>query len=297
MKQHGSDLWLSLVIPAAFVLLWSTGWIVAKFAVRDADVLTFLVLRYFGAAVILAIFAWWCGALWPRDRNGWFHAFLSGILLHALYLGGIWWAISQGVPASISALLAALQPILTACLAPRLAGEKVSSLQWTGILLGLLGILLVLAPKLASLTAAELQGSIVALSVNALGMVALTLGTFYQKRFLQKMDLRAVGSIQFAAAMLVTLPAAYVSESMHVVWSLNTILSLAWSIGALSIVSIALLLHLLRKGEVARAAQLIYLVPPTAAIQAFLYFGETLTSIQMAGMALTCLGVALAVRR
>jgi len=295
-RGAGNHAWVSKIIPGAFVLLWSTGWIVARYAAMDSGALTFLLFRYGGAAILLALFAVASGAAWPRRAQDWGHALLSGVLIHAVYLGGVWWAISGGVPASISALLASLQPILTAILAPRFAGEQIGRLQWAGISLGLLGLLFVLGPKLASIDPSGLAPITFLLLVNALGMVGLTLGTFYQKRFVRG-DLRSVAALQFVAALVITTPFAAALEGFRIHFTLNTVLSLAWSIGALSIVSVVLLLHLIRKGEVARSAQLIYLVPPAAAIQAFILFGETLGPIQILGMLVTTLGVALAVRR
>jgi drug/metabolite transporter (DMT)-like permease len=300
MTGRGAEktMWRSkLTIPTAFVLLWSTGWIVAHYAAIDAGVLTFLLFRYAGAAFLLTVYALVSGATWPRSIHAWGHALASGVLIHALYLGGIWWAVAHGVPASISALLAALQPLLTAILAPHLAGERIGPVQWAGISLGLVGLVLVLGPKLANVDPAELDTISLLLVINACGMVALTLGTFYQKRYLRTGDLGSMSTLQFIGAFVVTLPFAFWLEGMRIDFTWNTWLSLAWSIGALSIVSIALLLHLIRKGEVARSAQLIYLVPPAAAIQAFLLFGETLSPVQIAGMMVTTLGVALAVRR
>ncbi len=284
-------------IPAVFVLLWSTGWIVAHYAAIDAGVLTFLLFRYAGAALLLAFFALASGAEWPKTRREWTHALFSGVLIHALYLGCIWWAVAHGVPASISALLAALQPITTAILAPRFAGERIGPVQWSGVTLGLIGLLFVLGPKLLAVDPAGLAPLALLLLINAAGMISLTFGTFYQKRFLRSGDLRSVASLQFVGALIVTLPFAAALEDFRIEFTLNTILSLAWAIGALSIVSIALLLSLIRRGEVARSAQLIYLVPPAAAIQAFVLFDETLGWIQIFGMAVTSLGVALAVRR
>ncbi|MDB5644023.1 MAG: putative amino-acid metabolite efflux pump [Hyphomicrobiales bacterium] len=299
MNKRGveNSTWRSKLIPTAFVLLWSTGWIVARYAAIDAGVLTFLLFRYAGAALILSLFALASGAAWPATTRACGHALASGVLIHAIYLGGIWWAVAHGVPASISALLAALQPILTAILAPHLAGERIGPLQWAGISLGLVGLLLVLGPKLASVAPVDLASVSTLLAINALGMVSLTLGTFYQKRHLRTGDLRSVAALQFVGAFVVTLPFAVYLEDLRIDFTLNTWLSLAWSVLALSIVSIALLLHLIRRGEVARSAQLIYLVPPAAAIQAFLLFGETLGPIQIAGMVVTTFGVALAVRR
>jgi drug/metabolite transporter (DMT)-like permease len=296
-RGAGNHAWVSKIIPGAFVLLWSTGWIVARYAAIDSGVLTFLLFRYAGAALLLALFAVAVGAVWPRRAKDWGHALVSGVLIHAVYLGGVWWAVSGGVPASISALLAALQPILTAILAPRLAGEQIGRLQWAGVSLGLVGLLFVLGPKLASIEPGGLAPITFLLLVNAFGMVGLTLGTFYQKRYVRSGDLRTVAALQFVASLIVTIPFAAGLEGFRINFTTNTIVSLAWSIGALSIVSIALLLHLLRKGEVARSAQLIYLVPPAAAIQAFILFGETLGPVQIFGMLVTTLGVALAVRR
>lgn len=289
--------WSTKLIPGVFVLLWSTGWIVARYAALDAAPLTFLLFRYAGAATFLALFALLSGAAWPKTAGDWGHALFSGVLIHAIYLGGIWWAISHGVPASISALLAALQPILTAALAPRLAGERIGLVAWAGVILGLAGLLLVLGPKLASVDPSQLAPMTLLLVINAVGMIALTLGMFYQKRYLHDGDLRTVAALQFVGALVVTIPFAIGLEGMRIDFTLNTILSLAWAVGALSIVSIVLLLRLVRAGEVSRSAQLIYLVPPAAAIQAFLLFGETLGPIQIMGMLVTSLGVALAVKR
>jgi hypothetical protein len=288
---------VTFVIPATFVLIWSTGWIVARFISEDSDVLTMLVLRYLCASVLLALFAAASRAQWPQTRADWGHALFSGILIHGFYLAGVWWAVGHGIPASISALLAALQPIFTAILAPRLAGERISLVQWAGIGLGFAGIVMVLTPKLTSVDTGQLSSMTWLLLINAGGMVSLTLGTFYQKRFLHSGDLRSVTAVQFVGAGLVTLPAALMFEDLRIGTSTSTLLSLAWSVLALSIVSIALLLFLIRKGEVARSAQLIYLVPPVAALQAFFFFGETLIGLQIAGMMVTSIGVALAVRR
>ncbi|MDB5597727.1 MAG: putative amino-acid metabolite efflux pump [Hyphomicrobiales bacterium] len=288
---------LERAIPIVFVLLWSTGWIVARLAADGADPLTFLLFRFAGAAMCLVVYAAVAGASWPRAGMDWVHALASGVLLHGLYLGGVWWAIGHGLPASISALLAALQPILTAFLAPRLAAESITARQWTGIFLGFGGLLLVLEPNLLKVDSSHLWTALLPLFVNALGMLSLTLGTFYQKRFIRTGDLRTVSVLQFVSAFLVTLPLAFFLEDMRITWTHQTIAALVWSILAVSVVSIALLLHLLRRGEVARSAQLIYLVPPTAALQVFLLFGERLEPIQLAGMIVTTAGVALAVKR
>jgi drug/metabolite transporter (DMT)-like permease len=281
--------------PIFFVLLWSTGWIVARYSADYADPLTFLCFRFAGAATAIFIFAIAAGAPFPKTRIEIGHALVTGVLLHAVYLGAVWWAVRHGVPASISALLAAVQPIATALLAPALLGERTSLKRLAGVGVGLVGLIIVLWPKL---TAASMGPDLVwPLVVNVLGMFGATAGFFYQKRFQPSGDLRTVAAVQYVGALAVTLPVAILIEPMHVEWNLTMGLVLAWSVLALSIGAIWLLLLLIRHGEVSRAAQLIYLVPPTAAAQAYFLFGEALTGAQLFGMAVTAAGVAIASQR
>jgi drug/metabolite transporter (DMT)-like permease len=280
--------------PIFFVLLWSTGWIVAGYSAEYADPLTFLCFRFGGASLAIFVIAWAAGAPFPKTRAEIGHALVSGALLHGAYLGGVWWAVRHGVPASISALLAAIQPIATTLLAPTLVGERMSPRRLGGVALGLLGLILVLWPKLAS---TSLGGGLFPVAVNVLAMLGATAGFFYQKRFHPSGDLRAVVGLQYVGALAAILPAAYLIEPMRIEWNMTMALVLAWSILALSIGAIGLLLLLIRHGEVSRAAQLIYLVPPTAAIQAYLLFGEKLSATQLLGMAATATGVAIANRR
>ena len=292
----GRSTLLLTLAPGLFVLIWSTGWISARFAAPYADPLTFLSVRYALAGALLAVLCVASGVVWPRGKAA-AHAALSGVLLHAIYLGGVWWAISKGLPAGISGLIAAVQPILTAFLAPRLAGETIPLRHWLGIVLGFGGILMVLGPKLAGLSGAALSSQLVPLGINVVAMISVTLGTFYQKRFIAAGDLRAVTVLQYAGALAITLPIAWLTEPMRIAWNLSMVLNMAWAVLALSIGAIGLLLMLIRQGAVSRAAALIYLVPPTVALEAFLLFGETLNGLQMVGMAVTAFGVALAVRR
>jgi drug/metabolite transporter (DMT)-like permease len=235
------------------------------------------------------------GAPFPKTRQQWLDALISGVFLHAIYLGGVWWAIRAGLPASLSALIAAGQPIVTALLAPALLGERSSLGRSLGVGLGLIGLVLVLWPKLG---AAQIgAGSLTLIGVNVLATLSATFGFFYQKRRLPTGDLRAIVSLQYAGALLVTLPAAFLLEPMQITWNATMIAVLAWSVLALSIGAIGLLLLLIRHGEVSRASQLIYLVPPTAAAQAYLLFGESLGAVQIVGMAVTAAGVAIAGRR
>jgi drug/metabolite transporter (DMT)-like permease len=277
--------------PALFVLLWSTGWIVARYAAPHADPLLFLCLRYGSAAAVFLVFCALVRAQWPVTRPEWGHALLSGVFLHAIYLGGVWWAIAHGVPTALSGLIAALQPLLTALSAPYLVGERLSPMQKIGIGLGLAGLMLAILPSLAALDAAQIRSAMVPLTVNIVAMVAVTAGTIYQKRYLQTGDLRTIATLQYIGALAVTLPASLLLEDMRIVWNMEVWIALLWSVFGLSAGAIALLLYLIRRGQVSRAASLIYLVPPTVAIQAFAYFGEPLTWPIIVGTLIVVTGV------
>ena len=285
------------IAPWLFVLIWSTGWIAAKFAAGHADVLTFISVRYALAGGLLLIMAVAAGARWPKTRAEWMHNCVCGILIHALYLGPLWWAVAHGLPATISALLASIQPILSTVLAPLLQNERVSPGRWLGVVLGFFGLIIVLSPKLLGLAGVDFSALVWPIVINCLGMVSVTLGTFYQKRFVKNADLRVMTTLQYAGALVVILPAAYLLEPMRMDWSLTLILTLAWSVLALSLGAVFLLLLLIRHGAVSKAAVLIFLVPPTAAVQAYLLIGESLTLVQWLGMAVTVFGVALAIRK
>ncbi|MFD1703625.1 DMT family transporter [Methylopila henanensis] len=278
--------------PPLFVLIWSTGWIVAKLAAPHADPLTFLVLRYVGAIALLAPLAFALGAAWPRGRAAWGAAMLNGVLLHGVYLGGVWWAVAHGVPAGVSALIAALQPLFTAIAAGPLLGERLDAKRWAGVAIGFAGVAAVVAPKLAA--PGDAAGLGWPLAINVAAMVAVTAATLHQKRALAGADLRTLAPVQYLGALLVTAPAALLFEDLRIDWTIETVAALAWSVVVLSIAAIMLMLFMIKRGEVSRMAALIYLVPPTATAQAFLMFGETLSPVQLGGMALAAVGVVLA---
>lgn len=288
---------LDRLVPVLFVLLWSTGWTTARFASDHADPLTFLALRHGLTAIALALMATAIGAPWPRSLREMGHGLACGVLLNAVYLGGVWWAIGQGVPAGISGLIAALQPILTAIFAPWLISEPIARRQWLGIALGFCGIGLVLWPKLAAIEGAALAAAILPLGVNAAGMLSATLGTFYQKRYLPTGHPLTTQTFQFAAACAVTLPAAWALEPMRLDASWQAAAAMTWAVLVTSIAANTLLLVMIRRGAVARTAALLYLMPPLVAVQAWLGFGENLQAVQLCGMAVTVLGVALVTRR
>nr|WP_306268464.1 DMT family transporter [Pararhizobium sp. IMCC3301] len=292
---------LLFLFPALFVLLWSTGWIVAKYASPYAEPLSFLTIRYALAGLLLAAFCFALRATWPR-RQLLVHAIFSGVFLHAIYLGGIWWVLDQQMPSTLSGMMAALQPLITAVLAGMIVGEQISTRQWTGFALGFAGLMVALAPRLAADLSGDLAGDlagtdgvhdgwILLIGVNFVSMISVVIGTLYQKKFLQKGDLRTITTLQYLGAFLATLPAALLLEEFQFSWTLQLYGAMAWSVLGLSLGAVGLFVILIREGEVSRAAALIYLIPPTIAVQAFLVFGERLTPLELGGMVLTVFGV------
>lgn len=285
--------WIA-AMPFFFVILWSTGFIVAKFGLPYAEPLTFLLLRFVGVLVALLPLVLIMRAPWPRGKTG--HIAVAGILVQAGYLSGVWCAIKLGMPAGLAALIVGLQPILTAFAAP-LIGESVRRKQWVGLAFGLCGVALVVANKI-SLSGLSWQS--VALSIFAL--ISITVGTLYQKRFCPAFDLRTGTIIQFAASFIVVLPFAIAFENLtpaldNVQWTASFIGALLWAVLALSIGAIFLLFALIRKSAATQVASLLYLTPPTTAVMAWVMFGEAFSVVGMAGMMLAVIGVALVVRR
>lgn len=286
---------LDRLAPALFVLLWSTGWVAAKYATFFSGPVTFLAIRYALAIAVFAAICWWSAASWPRGGRPVLLAIVSGIFLHGLYLGPLWWAIGQGVPAALSGIIAGLQPLMTAAAAPFLIGERLSLTQRTGISLGFLGIALAVLPRVFEIDAGSVP--VLPVLINIAGMAAVTYGTIFQKKYLQEGDLRSIAALQYIGALIVTAPFALMFESQPVEFGLPLVLLLAWSVLGLSVGAIALLLYLLRRGQVSRAASLIYLVPPLAALQAALLFGEALTLPMIAGTLIAVVGVYLTNRK
>ena len=283
--------------PALFVLLWSTGFVGAKYGLPYAPPFTFLGLRLVTAAVLLAV----CAAALPSGRttvrrtrrHQYGHAAVAGLLLHAGYLGGVFYAISVGVPAGVSAVVVSLQPVLTALLATRLLGERPGLRQWTGLALGVAGVALVVAPDLAGSGTGPVP--VRGLLACIVALAATTAGTLYQKRHGDEVPLLWGTAVQYTAAAAVLLTAAVATERMTVVWTGDFLLALGWLVLALSIGAVLLLLLLLRRGTASSVASLFYLVPPATAVEAYLLFGERLAALSLVGLAVTVIGVALVV--
>jgi drug/metabolite transporter (DMT)-like permease len=285
--------WLSPV-PLFFVVLWSTGFIAAKYGLPYAPPLTFLILRCLGAVAVLLPVVLVTRAPWPRGRI--LHVAAAGLLLQAGYLGGVWSAIKIGMPAGLSALIVGMQPILTAFAAP-LVGERVTPRQWLGLLLGLSGVALVVYAKIS------LNGlAPAAIALCLLALLSITAGTLYQKRFCPQFDLRTGTVIQFCASALVLLPLAVLFEGFgpdlaNIHWNVHFLGALLWSILALSIGAIFLLFRLISRNDATKVTSLLYLTPPTTAVMAWLMFGESLSGAGLLGMAVAVAGVAFVVKK
>lgn len=278
-------------VPALFVVLWSTGFIGARLGLPHAGPLTFLALRYGLAAGLLILVALVTRAPWPRRPAEIGHYAVAGLLVHGVYLGGVFVGISLGVEAGVSALIVSLQPLLTAALAGVLLGERVTLRRWAGLGLGLLGVALVLARKLGQ-GPSDALGSLACVAA----LFGITLGTLYQKRHCAGMDLRTGNIVQFTAAGLATTPLALLFEGFRVAWAGGFVFALLWLVLVLSLGAVSLLYVLIRRGAAAQVASLFFLVPPCTALIAWPLFGERLGPLALIGMALTAAGVALAGR-
>ncbi|MFT3821885.1 MAG: DMT family transporter [Rubrivivax sp.] len=279
-------------MPVAFVLIWSTGFVVARLGMPHAPPFTFLAWRY--ALSVLLFVAWVMasgGARWPRGRQQWLHLAVTGALMHGGYLGGVWAAVKHGLGAGTAALIVGLQPLLTAIWVSLQGAEhRVAPRQWLGLVLGLAGLLLVVLHKLGAGLATPLN---VALAVAALA--SITGGTLYQKAHVQPCDVRTASTVQLLAALLVTAPLALL-ETEPLRWHPELLAALAWSVVALTLGASSLLYLLIQRGAATQVSSLMYLVPPCTAVLAWAMFGESLGASVIAGMALTALGVALVLK-
>jgi len=287
---------LAALAPILFVLLWSTGFVGAKFGLPYAEPFTFLWVRMVLVVGLLTVLAWLLRSPWPKGCALNLHIGVSGLLLHAGYLGGVFFAISRGMPAGLSALIVGLQPILTAVLAQLLLRERVNAVQWAGLLLGLVGVGLVVGEKALSARALHIEPS--AFVAITLALLCTTFGTLYQKRFAAQMPLVSGTLVQYMAASVgLFILALLFGETMQINWTLQFILALAWLILVLSIGAILLLMYLIRHNSASSVASLFYLVPPATALEAYFLFGERLGGWAILGMGLAVVGVALVVRR
>ena len=285
------DAALIRAMPIVFVLIWSTGFIVARYAMPHAPPLTFLAMRYF---LSIACFLFWivlARVNWPVGRAQWAHLALTGVLMHAFYLGGVWMAVKAGMGSGLSALIVGLQPVLTA-LWLSATGGRVTRLQWLGLILGFIGLALVVSRKFGQ--GGEANAFNMALVIGAL--LSITLGTLYQKRWVKPCDVRTANAVQLGAAFIVTLPLALM-ETELMRWNAELTAALAWSVLAMTLGGSSLLYMLIQRGAAASVTSLMYLVPPVTAGMAWLLFGEPISALTLAGTAIVVLGVVLVVRQ
>lgn len=291
-----SSFW-HISVPVIFVLLWSTGFIGAKLGLPFAEPMTFLFYRMLLTLVALYLIALVVKATWTCDIKKIGHISVSGLLVHAAYLGGLFTAIKYGLPAGLTALIVGLQPLLTTIVAVPFLGETVTKRQFLGLVLGLTGVAMVLGEKLylnhSGLSTTSFGWEAVAFGVLAL--VGISLGTIYHKRYCTDMDLVSGTFIQYAATATALGIAAYFTEDMQVQWTGQFIFAMTWLVLVLSIGAITLLMLLIKRGEASKVSSLFYLVPPLTATEAYFLFDEKLYTVALVGMVITVIGVALVI--
>jgi drug/metabolite transporter (DMT)-like permease len=277
-------------MPLVFVLLWSTGFIVARYGMPLAPPMTFLALRYSFSILCLLLWIMLAGIPWPSTRIQWLHLSVTGLLMHGGYLGGVWAAVKAGMGSGLIALIVGLQPVLTAFWLS-FTGGHVTRRQWAGLVLGFAGLVLVVSRKLGAGGEADAFN----LSLAIFALFCITTGTLYQKRFVTPCDVRSANTVQLLAALLVTLPMALL-EAESIRWNAEFAGAMAWSVLVLTLGASSLLYMLIHRGAATAVTSLLYLVPPTTAVMAWVLFSEPITPVTLAGTALTALGVSLVVK-
>ena len=289
MTDQKNQAWLR-AMPWVFVLVWSTGFIVARYGMPNSPPFTFLLWRYLFSIFCFVLWVKWARVPWPQSRAQWGHLAVTGILMHAGYLGGVWAAVKVGMGAGLTSLIVGLQPVLTAVwLSSR--GGHVSRRQWQGLALGFVGLAMVVSRKLEG----GIEVSPWSLTMITMALCAITTGTLYQKRFVQACDVRSANAVQLMAAFLVTLPLAWM-EVEPVIWNAEMVGAMVWAVLILTLGGSSLFYILIQRGAAAAVTSLLYLVPPTTAVMAWFLFDEPITLVTLSGIVVTAMGVSLVVR-
>jgi drug/metabolite transporter (DMT)-like permease len=289
MESQQNQAWLR-AMPAVFVVIWSTGFIVARYGMPNSPPFTFLLWRYVFSILCFVLWVKWARVPWPQGRAQWGHLAVTGVLMHAGYLGGVWAAVKVGMGAGLTALIVSLQPVITAIwLSAR--GGHVSRRQWQGLTLGFVGLAMVVSRKLEG----GIEVTPWSLTMITMALASITTGTLYQKHYVQACDVRSANAVQLMAAFVVTLPLAFM-ETEPALWNTEMILAMAWSVLALTLGGSSLFYMLIQRGAAASVTSLLYLVPPTTAVMAWVLFNEPITLVTLAGIVVTALGVSLVVR-
>ncbi|TYC53422.1 DMT family transporter [Rhodobacterales bacterium] len=274
--------YLTKAAPAIFVLLWSTGFVGSKLGAPFIEPMVFLTIRFAAVLPVLILIGLALSTRWRLSARDIGHCIFAGMLVHGIYLGGVFWAIKQGMPAGASAIIVGLQPVLTALMAVTLLAETIARRHWLSMAIGAAGLALVLGPKL-DLTGTGITPTTIAAVIA--GVAAISFGTVYQKRYAQNLNLWAATVWQYVGALAITLPLS-AFESWQIVWSGDLIFAMAWLVLVLSVGAILLLMLLIREGIVSQVASLFYLVPVVTAVESYFLFGETLSLVQIVGMVL-----------
>jgi len=288
MTREQENAWLR-AMPGIFVFIWATGFVSAKLAMPHAEPFSFLCARYLATILCFSLWIFWAKPAWPQGQSQWLHLGVTGILMHAGYLGGVWAAIKLGMSAGLSALIVSLQPIITAIwLSWR--GSIVTRQQWLGLALGLVGLAFVLSEKFGT-TEVRLAPMLWVL----LALACITIGTLYQKAWVEPCDVRTANTVQMLGALAVSWPLA-LSESHHMTWNTDTVLALTWAVLGLSMGASSLMYIMIQRGAVTRVTSLLYLVPPTTAVIAWLMFGEKITASMVLGILIAAYAVYLVLK-
>ncbi|NRA56338.1 MAG: DMT family transporter [Gammaproteobacteria bacterium] len=278
--------WLGLV-PVIFVLLWSTGFIGAKFALPYIEPFNLLFIRMLMTIAVFALLLLWFKVPMP-PLHLIKHQVVAGLLIHGGYLGGVFAAIKWQMPAGVTALLVSMQPLLTALISLGLYRQRLSKLQCLGLALGFAGVVLVLSSK-------QHDGDLVLtwpmMLAATVALFGITIGSLYQKRFGGGVNLLAASFIQFSATTVLMAVLTYSFETQEVDWQWPLIATLMWLVFGLSVAAVLLLLFMINEGESAKVAAYFYLVPGVTAVEAWLLFDETLSLIAVAGVAISVIGV------
>jgi drug/metabolite transporter (DMT)-like permease len=289
MSEQQSQAWLR-AMPWVFVVVWSTGFIVARYGMPNSPPFTFLLWRYVFSVLCFVLWAKLARVPWPQGRAQWGHLAVTGVLMHAGYLGGVWAAVKVGMGAGLTALIVGLQPVITAIwLSAR--GGHVSRRQWQGLALGFVGLAMVVSRKLEG----GIEVTSWSLTMITMALISITTGTLYQKRFVQPCDVRTANAVQLMAAYVVTLPLALL-ETEPALWNAEMTWAMVWAVLVLTLGGSSLFYMLIQRGAAAAVTSLLYLVPPTTAVMAWFLFDEPITLVTLAGIVVTAMGVSLVVR-
>ena len=286
-QDPSTNIWIA-AMPVAFVFLWSTGFIGAKYGIPYAEPFTFLGIRFTVIIGLMPLICLVTKAPWPKSVKATIHIVIAGTLVNRVYLGGVFSSVKVGFPVGISALVTGSQPILTAILARHVLGETVTKRQWVGIFIGFIGVALVVSSKVAGA-----QNNLIGLGLSIIALLGIATGMLYQKKYCNNMNLRSGSVIQFSSSLIIALPLAFLFETMVIQWTVQFISSILWLVIVLSVGAITLLSMLIRQGAASKVASLFYLVPPATALMPFFIFDEVLGPIEFVGMAAVVGGVAL----